>query len=280
MPDAVHQELGRHWCGKEWLTLSCKELWNHSWLRCHPLHNQRNTPKTALLAKPFPSLPPVQTHGSRSLVFFTSAGNAEATTPAATSSTHANGFTVPYQTPKWAISPSQSTTHALLWIQTAPPQLPTTGISYLAFLLNLAQLGSANPDVFAWFLYQCLTSAEGAFSSPYVQHHHSQNNRNQPENNNNNNKGGRRSRPGDVELQTYPALTEIQEKHKEVLGEQAYPAATRDRSELQPEECAGLPARLCLHSPAGGATRGTGRPGDGVPGVGARGRGSSPVPAV
>lgn len=58
-------------------------------------------PKPTLLARlSFPLLLPGQTHGSRSLVVFTSAGNAEALTPAATSTTHTKGFTVPYQTPK------------------------------------------------------------------------------------------------------------------------------------------------------------------------------------
>lgn len=73
-----------------------------------------------------------------------------------------------------------------------------------------------------------------------------QNNRTQPENNTSN-KGGRRNRPRDLELETYPALTKIQEKHKELLGPQDFSLATWDRSELQPEECAGLGAR---HSPS------------------------------
>lgn len=72
----------------------------------------------------------------------------------------------------------------------------------------------------------------------------SRNNPTRPQNNNNNNKGGRRNRPRDHELQTYSALTAIQEKHKEAFGARAFPPATWDRSGLQPEECAGLPARL------------------------------------
>lgn len=93
-----------------------------------------------------------------------------------------------------------------------------------------------------------------------------QNNRNQPENSNN--KGGRRNRPRDLQLETYPALTKIQEKHQELLGAQAFPLATWDRSELQPEECAGLLASSSPSQPGRGKAGGAGEGGKGQEGMG------------
>lgn len=122
------------------------------------------------------------------------------------------------------------------------------------FPINLARLSSAAPPVFAWLLCGTGRVLQAVSAAPSA----SRNNPTQPQNNNNNNKGGRRNRPRDHELQTYSALTAIQEKHKEAFGARAFPPATWDRSGLQPEECAGLPARRsasqsCLGRGAGGA---------------------------
>lgn len=133
-------------------------------------------------------------------------------------------------------------------------QLPTKVIKgnfMPCFPINLAQLSSAKPHIFsAWFLYQCMVLPRMGFQPLRAAPSTFQNNRNQPENSNN--KGGRRNRPRDLQLETYPALTKIQEKHQELLGAQAFPLATWDRSELQPEECAGLLASSSPSQPGRG----------------------------
>lgn len=114
---------------------SATEARNSSQLMRHPLHDQWSWP----LKLPFWQEPlslhftarQVQTQGPTSSVpLLTSAGDAEATTPAAMAISHTNRFIAPYQSPEWGSSSSWqhqtcagSKTRDLLWIQTAPPQL-------------------------------------------------------------------------------------------------------------------------------------------------------------
>lgn len=105
----------------------------------------------------------------------TSAGAAEATTPAATSIAYTDGLIAPYRTPKGGISTCACTEESpyLAVHSDSPSSAPhPRGTSYLASPINLAQLSSANPQIFFHPVPVSVhDAAQDGFSSLYVQRH-------------------------------------------------------------------------------------------------------------
>lgn len=148
---------------------------------CHPLHNQWTWPLKLFF--PFASLPCSSDSRTNELGGLpTSAGNAEAITPAATSISYPNGFIAPYRIPKRGISTSwqhQEESPCLAVdpdsLLGSPPPAPNQGDqgNFMPCFPHKSCPAELSKPTHSFFLVPVSVhdAAQEGFFSLYVQHH-------------------------------------------------------------------------------------------------------------